>query len=199
MNCRSVIDVTSIQLSFLNRAIYQLKCWITAVQSSFIPLYANRQLRYLKQDAAAAVHKGKHNTLCQHMFKKTKKGKSKDHEAVGSEPTILSQKFLKNIKVQHRQVISLPNMTCIIPPNTFKCIHPRGRIDGVCALETPEHNLRTAPVCYTYTPAARWGRHTASGHGEVSRAIFYKISLPLSSSGNTTDQSALLPSSGESV
>lgn len=38
----------------------------------------------------------------------------------------------------------------------------------LCVLKTAVHILRTM-----YTPAARWGRHTASGHVEVSRVIIF--------------------------
>lgn len=60
------------------------------------------------------------------------------------------------------------------------------------------HILRTVPVCYTCTPAARWGRHTASGRVEVSRIIKKNHYYVFPQTGNTTAHSAQL-SPGECV
>lgn len=52
--------------------------------------------------------------------------------------------------------------------HTSKHKHVKDRTDVLCALNAALHILRTV-----YTLAARWGRHTASGHVEVSRVIFF--------------------------
>lgn len=91
-------------------------------------------------------------------------------------------KFSKNI---HLQVITLLHLTRIIPRNTL--ISEEGLMRSA-SWRRQSTFLRTVPVCYTYTPAARWGRHTASGHVEVSRVIFIRFHYLFLQLGNTTEQ-----------